>query len=166
MKILLLFVVFTCCVVVGILIRKYYRKRKDFFLDFKRFCDDLINDISYKNEKIEIIIKNKIRLYNYDFAQVLNLFLQNILNNFDKDSFEKAVCKILNFLSEEEKKFLLEFFYNIGGLSKEEELIRTNEIKKEIDFLKNEALQKEKKFSNLYFKLFVILGLILIIFFI
>lgn len=166
MKVLLLFVIFICCVLIGCSIKNFYKKRKNFFYDFKNFCDDLTNDISYKNEKLEIIVKNKISIYSDDFVLLLNIFLKDIIDEHNIKKFKENIFKQLNFLSKEELNFVTNFFINLGGFSKEEELFQINEIKKEIEKYKNEAFDNNKKFSNLYFKLFFILGLIIVIFFI
>lgn len=166
MKNILLIIVFICCVFIGISIKNFYKKRKLFYYNLKLFCDNLINEISYNNEKLELILSKSFNLYNKDFTNLINDFYLLITNQINQKTFNNNINKNLNFLNESEKCFVYNFFNNLGGLTKDEEIQRVCNLKLEIERLKNETFENDKKFSNLYFKLFIILGMVVVIFFI
>ncbi len=166
MKNFLLIIVFICCVSIGVLIKNFYKKRKIFYCDLKLFCDNLINEISYNDEKLELILLKNTNLYNKDFTILLSNFHLFITNKINAKVFNENIKNNLYFLTENERKFIFNFFYKLGGLTKEEEIYRVNNLKHEVEKIKNETFEKYKKFSNLYLKLFIILGMVIVIFFI
>lgn len=166
MKLFLILVVFFCCIIIGVLIKKYFVKRQNFFCDLHSFCENLSNDISYNNEKLNLIINKNISIFNSDINGVLILFDSFLLNKITEQEFKQSVNQKLNFLSEKERYEIINFFINMGKYAKEEELQKILNFVSLINPIKDEVTEKNKKFSSLYFKLFLFLGIIFVIIFI
>ncbi len=166
MKLFLIITIFVCCVLIGILIKKYYKKRQNFFCDLSSFCENLTNDISYNSEKLDIIIDKNLKLFNSDINQLFCAFKQYINGNLSDDNFKDNLYKNLNFLHEKERIEIAKFFINLGAFAKDEELQKILNFSNLINPVKTDAIEKNKKFSSLYFKLFLFLGIVFVIIFI
>lgn len=166
MKILLIFVVFFCCVLIGILIKKYFVKRQNFFCDLHTFCENLSSDISYNNEKLSIIINKNLSLFNADINLLFNSFNNYLAGQITAQEFIKSFNQKFYYLTEKERSEVVNFFINLGSFAKEEELQKIFNFVNLINPIKKEVIEKNKKFSSLYFKLFLFLGIIFVIIFI
>lgn len=164
MKIFLLSIIFLCCVIIGVKIFNYYSKRKEFYNQLCIFCEKSKIFISYSQEKLGNIINFKNCDFKNDFYNFL-LFYEKYLNNqISLEEFKNY--NELNFLSNEEKSEVLNFFSGLGNMTREEEIEKIE--LSNIRFLnsKNSAFDEHKKFSMLYVKLFIIIGFAFVIIFI
>ncbi len=166
MKLILIFTIFFCCVLIGILIKKYYAKRQNFFCDLQTFCENLLNDISYNNEKLNLIINKNLELFNSDINFLFCSFNNLLMGHISLQQFSKSLNQKFNYLTDKERQEVTNFFINLGSLAKEEELQKILNFIALITPMKNENTEKNKKFSSLYFKLFLFLGIIFVIIFI
>lgn len=167
MKIFLLCIVLCCCTLLGFKIKEYFKRRQCFYQNFCSFCERLQNKISFNNQKINLILQEEIeQATDKDFKKFLIIYLDYIKNSLNKDEFKQKLFKELCFLNKDEQIDFLSFLTNFGGLSKEEELGNISnyllKFKNKLEEIKN----KNEKFSNLYFKLFLILGLTIFVIFI
>lgn len=164
MKIILLIIVFSCSLIIGILISKYFKRRQEFYLDLCSYFEITKLSISYSQSKlIEIISKNKAGFHT-DFYLFLSHFEQFLLKNIETSEF-KAYDK-LNFLDREEREEIFNFFSSLGEMAKEEEIERLEINNKKFSDKKDKSIFEYKKFSSLYLKLFIILGITFVIIFI
>ncbi|MBQ3214362.1 MAG: hypothetical protein IJB10_05120 [Clostridia bacterium] len=166
MKIFLIIIIFLCCVLIGINIKSYFIKRKTFYQNLNFFCENLFNEISFNNQKLSIIVRNNFYNFNEDFNTILLSFEDFLLNKISKKDFEKSLNKNLYYLNKTEIKSLLNFLYSIGSQTKEEEIDKIKKFIKHINIPIKEENEKTKKYSTLYFKLFIVLGLAIAIIFI
>lgn len=164
MKIFLIFIVFSCCVAIGIAIKQYYLRRQDFYRDLFSFCQNTKVYISYSQTKLsEIIEKNSLNCRK-DFLQFLQLFHNYLVGGITKEAFVEITN--LFFLGKEEREEILSFFCELGNMAKEEELEKIDVNMRNFEEKSKKAQEDNKKFSSLYVKLFVVLGLAVIIIFI
>ncbi len=164
MKIILIIVVFICCVFIGLKISQYYKKRKKFFNSLCSYCDNLKISISYSQEKLNNITQKFIKEQQDEFAKLLKDFEFFIQNKISENEFRN--CKELYFLNKDEKEDIMCFFCSLGNMAKDEEIEKI-----EISTLKFQNYYKKvsddyKKFSSLYLKLFIVIGLAVVIIFI
>ena len=76
MKVFLLCLVLGCCILIGLKIKEYFKRRQIFYQNFCVFCEKLQNKISFSNTKIKLIILEEIDVtVNQDFKNFLVLFL-------------------------------------------------------------------------------------------
>lgn len=166
MKIFLLLLIFICCLIIGFLIKNYFIKRKEFYENLNIFCKNLSVNISFNNEKLKTIINNDINNYSKDFNEFLFVFDKYIKNNKSKIELKKDFENKLNFLSYDEKGILISFLFLLGTQTTEEEIVKINNFNEIINKSKEETIIKNKKYSSLYFKLFLFLGMLIFIIFI
>lgn len=165
MKVFLLFVIFFCCLLIGFSIKTYFKKRKNFYDNSVKFCEKVLSDISFKNEKLQLIINNSIAEFNDEFYDALFNFNLYLSNKISKTSFQNWFNKKLYFLSSYEKSNFLNFIFSLGSQTKDEEIEKILNYKELLKSLKDEVNKKNRKYSGLYFKLFVVLGLTICIIF-
>ncbi|MBQ9792608.1 MAG: hypothetical protein IJW32_02540 [Clostridia bacterium] len=166
MKIFLIIVIILCCVLIGINIKRYFLKRNQFYENLSIFCENLLNEICFNNQKLPLIIENNFGNFNEDFNKLLIFFNELLLDKISKEEFKKKIHKIFSYLNKNEINNFIKFLFSIGTQMKEEEI---DKVKNFINFIKipfNTEREKFKKYSNLYFKLFVALGLVFAIIFI
>lgn len=167
MRLFLLLVIFCCCVLVGIKIKEYFKRRQYFYQNFCNFCETLQNKISFNNQKINLILQEEIdSVGNTDFKKFLLLFLEYTNNQLSTDGFKQQFYKNFNFLNRDEQQEYFSFLVKFGTLSKEEELSNVTNYLLKFNKQLEEIKQSNLKYSNFYFKLFLILGLTFIVIFI
>jgi len=130
------------------------------------FCDYVINNISASNEKINIILDKNYNLYKRDFSRVLNFYKAYLKKEIQFDEFLVKTKSNLLFLDSEEKNNVISFFKNLGFLTKDEEIANITNKRIYWNAKLNYFVNTKKKNGELYFKLFIILGLVLFIIFI
>lgn len=166
MRFFLLLTIFICCVIIGLLIKFYFIKRKNFYESLTVFSKNLKNNISFNNEKLNTIISKDINNYSKEFNEFLFIFNEYLKNKKTKIELKKDFENKLNFLSYEEKNILISFLFLLGTQTSEEEVSKINNFSEIIEKTKEETIIKSKNYSNLYFKLFLFLGLLIFIIFI
>lgn len=166
MKIFFLVIAMSCCFLVGFLIKNSCKHKQLFFKDLTIFCEFIINNISASNEKINILLKQNFNEYDKDFNQFLYLYNDYINSTINKDEFFRKTKIKLYFLQQKEINELLCFFDNLGKLTKEEEIANISNKRVYWQKILKNIEEKKIMLSNLYFKLFIILGLFLFIVFI
>ena len=115
---------------------------------------------AYKKRNIDF------EIFTYDFI----IFIKEYCNFFNGDidfiNFRKKTIKNFYYLNEFEKTQFLEFIYNLGSQTKDEEIEKINNYITEVIALKEESTNKKRVYGGLYLKLFVLLGFLFFIIFI
>lgn len=163
MKFFLLIVVVLCCILIGILIKNHYKRRYDFYNDLCSFCDDTKVMISYTQDKLEEIISKYMVRCKKDFNKFLKNYQKFLKNEISKEEF--ILFKDNNFLKPNEKEDISNFFLELGKMAKEEEVEKLILSKLKFEDRKKILDEENKKYSNMYLKLFVVLGFALFIIF-
>lgn len=167
MKIFLLIIVLFCCFLIGFKIKKYFDIRKKFFEDLIFFCQNIKNKISYQNQKLGLVIADELSFnYSKTFLVFLKVFESFVNQNINKDDLKMFFESKLPFLKEDEKEAIYNFLLKTGSLFQEEELEQISNFEKWAKSHLSIIEEFNKKFSNLYFKLFIILGAMIFIIFI
>ena len=164
MKIVLLITVFSCCLAVGIHISRYYKRRKVFYTDLCDFIDSTKLSISYSQSKLGEIVGKVKNSYNLDFKLFLSSFQKYLSGKITLDEFKMS--EELNFLSVSERFEVIDLFSVLGNMAKEEEMERLEKSSKKYEQIKEKVILDNKKFSGLYLKLFIVLGIAFVIIFI
>lgn len=165
MKFFLIIVVFLCCVLIGFFIKNHFLKRQRFFEDLIKFIEDIVNEISFKNEKLNLIVEKNLDIFCEPLNYSLNLFKNYLDNTMSANELKFALRTKLNFLNEEEIKLFVNFLFSLGGQTKDEEINKLLINKTKLITIYDEAKNKNGKYSSLYFKLFFVLGLTISILF-
>lgn len=162
-KILLLITIFVCCILIGIGIKNYYKRRKRFYSDLVFFCENCKIYISFAHTKLEEIVNRISCEVGQDFEKLLKNYLKYMTNQMDRQVFCDSK---INFLTPKERNEIINFLLKLGEFDKQEELERIDANRLVFEAIKDKVVQDCNKFSSLYLKLFVILGLTFVIIFI
>lgn len=167
MKLFLILTILICCISIGIAIKNYLSKREKFFVDLFIFLENILNNISFNNEKLINILKNiNDDILNNDFKDFINIYIKHLNNKITDKDFETLFKNKFYYLGDFEKNMVLQFFKTLGSQTKEEEIKKINIFINEISNLKSESKNRNKTYSSLYLKLFIALGLVFVIIFI
>lgn len=159
-KLFLLITIFVCCVLIGVLFSKFFKRKRDFYLDLVSFCDSAKLNISYSRLKLSEIIDNNFQNYSNDFKNFLNEYQRNII--CDKEKLKD----LINFLDKSSSDEIVDFFCSIGKMTKDEEIENFEINNKRFIQKKDMAIENYNKYSSLFIKLFVVCGLMLVIIFV
>lgn len=163
MKTILLCVVFVCCVLIGIGIGSYYKKRRDFYVDVCNFCDYSSSQISFALKKINEIVCDCKNNCQKEFFIYLATYERLLAGELTSEEFVKQTK--INFLTQEEKSELDGMFLSLGQMNRDEEIEKIAICKKNFGGKKVVCNEKFTKYNNLYFKLFFLFGLAIIVIF-
>ena len=138
------------CVLIGIINSKKYSNRYKFYNSIQNFNSDFKCVLSFQRDYVE-----KLLIKDYKFQPFNEIIKQKLVNTFN----EKQLI-LPNFLSEEEKDEIIDYFNQIGkfdAITQSEIAIRYEELfKKRIENCDND----NKKYGILSKKLGIIVGLI------
>ncbi len=133
-----------------------YRERKNFFLDFERFNDAFLNEISYYKRPIEIFLSDR------KFSSSFRDWLIEYTNGLKAE--ERAPVFIeFSFLKEEEKAFINEYFSMLGRGDSLSQKGYFSSVKGRIEGIKQKSVDENKRYGDLYLKLGFLFGLALLI---
>ena len=152
MKIFLGILVILFSTFIGYILSKKYTKLKNFYCNFDNFNKMLKTEIAFSQKTLKEIIDEKYSINN-DFLFSFKLYLEN------KENF----CLNINYLSSDEKAFLLEYFENIGKTEKGSQLEFLKKAEERLSTFYKNAIELDKKYKTLYIKLGFLIGLIIFI---
>ena len=152
MKIFLGILVIIFSTFIGYILSKKYTKLKNFYCNFDNFNKMLKTEIAFSQKTLKEIIAEKYSINN-DFLYSFKLYLEN------KENF----CLNINYLSSDEKAFLLEYFENIGKTEKGSQLEFLKKAEERLSTFYKNAIELDKKYKTLYIKLGFLIGLIIFI---
>ena len=163
LKIILIAIVFACCTLIAFGVRRYYALRQSFYKDLTSFCSDLKLSIQGSNKKLITIIEECKEKYKGEFCLFLCHYEDYLLNRIPKDEF--YLLTKFEYLSTHEKLQICSFFDELGKLTYDEEIEKIVGSERIFQEYGSISTTEQKKYSSLYFKLFVVLGLLVCILF-
>lgn len=162
MKVILIGIIVLGIGYIGYGISKYYRKRKVFFEDLIFMSERLSVDISFSKDNLYTILSNSIDSYSKDFKKCIEGYLQFLKDN-KEDLTDNLLFKNLTLLKKEEKESILFFFKSLGRLDASNQVSEINNFKNKFIYFSEEAINENKKFGTLSFKLSILFALLLLI---
>ncbi len=161
MKIFLLFLLFSICVLVGYMFSLKYKKRQKFFSSLIMFAEKLDVEINYSRDRLKKLIEefdanSKKHLLGVDDNYI------NYLQGDDELTGEK-LFKNVSILKPSEKDLIYLFFKNLGRSDVENQ---TKEIKNYVKRFEQQSQvcdTENKKYGSLCTKLGIIVGLFVIV---
>ena len=163
MKLLLISIVFVCCILIGLLIKQNYYIRQNFYKDTLSFCNYLKLNISCSKQKLLELSSLSNISCGREFQSLLDLYVEYLCGNISKQQFEEFKIKAL---TEVERQEVISFLCGLGQYLKEEEIENINLMISTFESKYNMCQHNNNKYSTLMLKLFAILGLVLFIIFI
>lgn len=145
------------CGFCGYLLTKKYRVRKDYYKQYYAFNRDFLNEIAFSRRPIETWLEKK--QFSGEFETTLGGFLSALRNGDTAlESFEPP-----EFLSEDEKLFVREYFSSLGRGDSEGQKGYFSAAEKTLGARKEAAEKDCARYCDLYVKMGVLLGLTLLI---
>ena len=145
----------------GYFFAKKYRIRKQFFIQLYEFNEFYLNEISYFRRPLPEIIKRK--TYKGAFLELLNGFFDLLNENTTKKSaiYEKVAA--YDFLTEDEKGAIGDYFSMLGAGDSASQKEYFNSVKSALGEYKNKSVADGEKYGGLFIKLGFLLGLTILI---
>ena len=151
LKVLLCVLLFVLCVGCAFWLTRKYRKRKDFFYNLDLFNERLLNEVSYTRIPLPAFAEK------YEFTGDFRKMLEDKKDDFQAEKYE------FEYLAEDEKKFLCDYFRMVGGSDAASQKTYLSALRKEIEERRRASDEVYKRYFSLYLKLGVLAGLVLII---
>ena len=141
--------------IIGVTLTTKYKKRYLFYKELNEFFSFVKHSISFSQKllgdiTLEFFENRKKNLFNYqNYLDFLN-------SKSLKSCFDMEDC---DFLKNEEKKDVVEYFNQLGKLNLKEEVEKIQTIISAISICKEEKQADFKKYSNIFIKLGLLFGL-------
>ena len=151
LKFLLCALMFSLCVGCAYWLTRRYKKRKDFFYNLDLFNERLVNEVSYTKIPLPAFAEK------YEFTGDFKKMLTDKKDDFQAEKYD------FEYLSEDEKKFLCDYFRMVGGSDAASQKTYLSALRKEIEERRRTSEDIYKKYFALYLKLGFLAGLVLVI---
>lgn len=149
------------CCYIGLLIKKRYKAREDFYGRALAFANSLSSEMALQKTPVPEIASKFTQGSNGEFDKFLDRCMQLAMDGNDCQSMLDKVN--VNILKQDEKKELLTFFSALGKTALSDQLTLISFYQKTFEERKNKCMKDSKQLGNMYFKLSVLLGLALIL---
>ena len=161
MKYILLIALLIVCVLIGYIFSRKYSTRANFFKAIISLCQKFDIEINYSRERLKNIFLN----LDENIKKDLKGIDKNYLSFIDKETplDKNSLFTGINFLKEEEKDVLFNFFRVLGRSDVESQSREIKNFLKRFEELSQTAITENKKYGSLSIKLGVIAGLVLIV---
>jgi stage III sporulation protein AB len=160
MKIILISIEILITTLMGFLVSKKYIDRERFFSDFLNFLKDLKINITFSMDDLKIVVN---KLLNNVSSNELKKYLKNFVDRLDNDSISLYDIDILK---NDEKNNINIFFNSLGKSDLKSENEKIDNAINNFSILYKVVYNDKNKYSKLYTKLGVIIGLFIAIIFI
>jgi len=162
MKWILSVVIVVCCVYVGIGIASYYKKRENLFVELGVFCNKLKNDINFSYKPILEILNETIPTLKSPLKEILIQYSQMIeVGEFTNFSNLKNIKS--SYLKQNEIDIIVQFLSQIGKSDAINQNAVISSFEGNFNSFKNDCNLEKKKYSSLYVKLSLLIGLLVCI---
>ncbi len=162
-KFILAIAVIICSTKIGILISKKYVYRLEELNEFKNCFQIIENKIKYTYEPLEEIFKQISNIAQYNIGDFFFNISKNIKENGAEKAWNDEVDNSELFLKKEDKDVLKEFSVLLGKTNKEGQLNQIKFINTLVERQISRAVSEREKNENIYKKLGIILGTVLVI---
>ena len=151
LKFLLCALLFSLCIGCSYWLTRRYKKRKDFFYNLDLFNERLLNEVSYTRIPLPAFAEK------YAFSGDFRKMLAEKMDDFQAEKYD------FDYLTDDEKKFLADYFRMVGGSDAASQKTYLSALRKEIEDRRSASGEVYKKYFALYLKLGFLAGLVLVI---
>lgn len=148
------------CCYAGVLIKKHYKEREQFYRDAKDFTVHLASDLSFKKTPLPVSVDSFSAGKKGAFCKLLGDFIAGLRSGGGlKQDIDVHGVK----LKPDEKKQLVEFFGDLGKTSLSDQLDVIGRAEKSFEQKRAKCAEESVRLGGMYFKLAVLLGIALIV---
>lgn len=159
MKWILSVIIVGCCFYVGFGIADYYKKRENLFSELGIFCSKLKSDISFSSKPIQQILNEMIPTLKSPLKNILQQYRAMILGGQFTD-FNNINNKISSaYLKQNEIEIIIQFLSQLGKSDCDNENATISAFERSFGEFKKECFLEKKKYSSMYIKLSLLIGL-------
>ena len=145
---------------IGLLVKKGYKENTAIYKGLKEFCDQFKTELTYEKTAV-IDFCGKFSKGQRDVTDLINEYTASLQK---EGQFQRDVEKWeLAHLKREEKQEIVTFFNGLGKSPTKEQLAFVEKYGELFNSRLANAIEQEKKRGNMYFKLFVLLGVALMV---
>lgn len=145
---------------IGLLVKKGYKENTAIYKGLKEFCDQFKTELTYEKTAV-IDFCSKFSKGQRAVADLINEYTASLQK---EGQFQRDVEKWeLAHLKREEKQEIVTFFNGLGKSPTKEQLAFVEKYGELFKSRLANAIEQEKKKGNMYFKLFVLLGVALMV---
>lgn len=143
----------------GYLLARKYRRRKDFFSQWKEFNERFLTEISYYRRPVQQFIGD------YSYRGEFSLLLQNFFQKLQEDERNGTLTEDGNFafLKADEKRGVEDYFLMLGKGDSASQKGYFSSIKDTLSKWQQESAESCKRYGDLYIKMGFLCGLLLLI---
>lgn len=159
MKWILSVVIVGCCVYVGVGIASYYKKRESLFSELGIFCGKLKSDIKFSSKPIQDILNEIIPTLKSPLKDILQQY-QTMISSGQFTDFKNITEKISSiYLKQNETEIIVQFLSQLGKSDCDNENETISAFEMRFNAFKEECFTEKKKYSSMYIKLSLLIGL-------
>lgn len=140
-----------CGFMIGLALTRRGKEREHYYRDAVKFCSQLINNISYKADKISGII---------DCTEVSSAALRKNLNEYKAYIAGGEFVFSDNCLTKSEAMTIKEFFVRLGRYDGETQISELRRCENEFKQKYCQLKEKNDRYGNMYIKLGLLFGLL------
>ena len=146
---------------IGLLVKKGYKENTAIYKGLKEFCDQFKTELTYEKTAVIDFCGKFSKGQRGDVADLINEYTASLQK---EGQFQRDVEKWeLAHLKREEKQEIVTFFNGLGKSPTKEQLAFVEKYGELFKSRLANAIEQEKKKGNMYFKLFVLLGVALMV---
>lgn len=156
MKVILIVVLCVITTYIGYLLSRQYKQRRDLYVNLKDFVDKISSEIKFKNSSIKDLCLSYEKNYNGEFLKILKTYTKSL---DEKSEFSLDDIAVVKSYTDEEKSLITNFFNSLGKFDLKTQIEDMNNFKRRFEEYCEDAKSEYKKYSSLFTKLGLIIGL-------
>ena len=141
---------------IGYLLSKQYKLRRDLYVNLKDFVDKISAEIKFKNLSVKDVCLANEKSYNGEFGKVIKSYLKCL---DEKKDFSVDQVGVVKNYTDEERNLITNFFNSLGKFDLKTQIKDMDNFKCRFEEYCEEAKAEYKKYSSLFIKLGLIIGL-------
>ncbi len=149
------------CCYVGLLLKRYYADRERFFSSFCEFLSYMKGEMSFKKTPLLVVVDNFLQGRNGDFEKVLKQYFDDV--KAQKKVEENEQKRGTYPLKAQEKKVVLNCLSSLGKNTLQDEQASLEGYIRQFESVRDDCAKKSKTQGGMYFKLFALLGLVIMV---
>ena len=162
MKWILSGLIISACVYIGIGVSSYYKKRESLFLEIGIFCNKLKNDINFSHKAVLEILNETIPTFKSPLKDILIQY-KEMIEKGEFTSFSNLKIIKSAYLKQNETDIIVQFLSQLGKSDANNQSAVISSFENNFKIFKDDCNLEKKKYSSLYIKLSLLIGLFICI---
>ncbi len=149
------------CCYIGLLVKRYFADREKFFMSMCEFLRYLKGELTFKKTPLLEVVNNFLKGRKGEFEKVLKGYFDDAKG---VQEIERSAQKMGAYpLKSQEKQMVLDTLSSLGKNPLDDERLCVERYIEQFDVVREDCAKKSKTQGGMYFKLFALLGLVLMV---